>query len=153
MNNIALFPGTFDPFTIGHENIVRRSLNLFDQIIIGIGKNNSKNTLFSIEKRLDWIKNTFRDEKKVSVVTYAGLTIEYCRLNQIRYILRGLRSASDFEFEKNIASVNRFMDPAIETIFISSLPEHASISSTIIREIILNGGNANHFVPKSIQLD
>jgi pantetheine-phosphate adenylyltransferase len=152
MERIALFPGSFDPFTIGHESIVRRSLGLFDKIVIGVGVNSTKSGLFDPEKRVDWIKNVFKDVPTVEVSSYSGLTIEYCKQLNARYILRGLRNSTDFGFERGIAQVNKAMNADIETVFILALPEHSAISSTIIRDIIRNGGDAQQFVPQAIQL-
>lgn len=152
MERIALFPGSFDPFTIGHESIVRRSLDLFDKIVIGVGVNSTKSGLFDPEKRVSWIKEVFKDEPKISVESYSGLTIEYCKQINARYILRGLRNTTDFGFERGIGQVNKAMSPAIETVFILALPEHSAISSTIIRDIIRNGGDAHQFVPKAVTL-
>jgi pantetheine-phosphate adenylyltransferase len=152
MERIALFPGSFDPFTIGHESIVRRSLDLFDKIVIAVGVNSTKSGLFEPEKRVEWIKAVFKDEPKIEVSSYSGLTIEYCKRIKARYILRGLRNTTDFGFERGIGQVNKAMNPNIETVFILALPEHSAISSTIIRDIIRNGGDAQQFVPKAIQL-
>jgi len=151
MKRIALFPGSFDPFTIGHESIVRRSLGLFDEIIVAVGMNSTKANLFSLEKRVDWIRDVFADTPQVKVGSYEGLTVEYCKQQQARYILRGLRTSADFGFERGIAQVNKALVPEIETVFIMALPEHSAISSTIIRDIIRNGGNAQAFVPKAVQ--
>jgi pantetheine-phosphate adenylyltransferase len=152
MERIALFPGSFDPFTIGHESIVRRSLGLFDKIVIGVGVNSTKSGLYHPEIRVDWIREVFKDESRIEVSSYSGLTIEYCKQINARYILRGLRNTTDFGFERGIGQVNKAMNPAIETVFILALPEHSAISSTIIRDIIRNGGDAQQFVPKAIQL-
>ncbi len=151
MKRIAVFPGSFDPFTIGHESIVRRALDLFDEIIIAVGINSTKANLFSIEQRMAWIKAVFQDSNQVKVDSYEGLTVEYCKRQNARYILRGLRTSADFGFERGIAQVNKAMVPSVETIFILALPEHSAISSTIIRDIIRNGGNAQPFVPKAVQ--
>jgi pantetheine-phosphate adenylyltransferase len=151
MKRIALFPGSFDPFTIGHESIVRRSLGLFDEIIVAVGMNSTKANLFSLEKRVDWIRAVFADTTQVKVGSYEGLTVEYCKQQDARYILRGLRTSADFGFERGIAQVNKALVPEVETVFIMALPEHSAISSTIIRDIIRNGGNAQAFVPKAVQ--
>jgi pantetheine-phosphate adenylyltransferase len=152
MKRIAVFPGSFDPFTLGHESIVRRALDLFDEIIIAVGKNSTKANLFTVEQRSNWIKAVFANEPRVKVEWYEGLTITYCKSQNARYILRGLRTSADFGFERGIAQVNKAMDNSIETIFILALPEHSAISSTIIRDIIKNGGNAAPFVPKEVYL-
>ena len=149
---IALFPGSFDPITKGHENILRRALPLFDEIIIAIGKNSSKQSYFTIEQREKWIKQVFAGEPKVRIETYTGLTIDFCKKMNARYILRGLRTSADFEFEKSIAQNNNVMAPEIETVFILPIPELSAINSTIVRDIIRNGGDASPFVPKGINL-
>ncbi len=153
MKRIAVFPGSFDPFTIGHESIVRRSLGLFDEVIVAVGINSTKANLFSLEQRLNWIRDVFQDVPEVKVDSYEGLTVEYCKRQHARYILRGLRTSADFGFERGIAQVNKAMEPEVETVFILALPEHSAISSTIIRDIIRNGGNAQPFVPKEIRFE
>lgn len=150
---IAIFPGSFDPFTVGHESIVQRSLGLFDKVIVAVGKNSTKATLFSIEQRVNWIKQVFKDQAQVEVDSYEGLTVDYCVKKGARFILRGLRTSSDFGFERAIGQVNKALLPEVETIFILALPEHSAISSTIIRDIIRNGGDASQFVPKAVRFD
>ena len=152
MIRTALFPGSFDPFTIGHESIVRRAIGLFDNVIVAVGENSTKANLYSIERRIDWIKAVFFDEPRVTVDSYKGLTVAYAEQQNIRFILRGLRTSSDFGFERAIGQVNKAMQPDIETVFLLALPEHSAISSTIIRDIIRNGGNAQPFVPAAIRL-
>lgn len=153
MQNIAIFPGTFDPITKGHESVVKRALPLFDKIIIAIGVNSEKkDLLFPLKSRINWIKHTFKNESKVEVKEYDGLTIDFCKQMKANYILRGLRTSADFEFERAIAQTNRFLAKNIETIFILTTPEHTSITSTIVREVYKNGGNASLFVPKGITL-
>ena len=152
MKRIAIFPGSFDPITKGHENILLRALPLFDEIIIAIGKNGSKQNYFSLEQRQNWIMQVFKDEPKVTVDTYTGLTIDYCKKKNALYILRGLRTSADFEFEKAIAQNNKIMAPEIETIFILPVSELSAINSTIVRDIVRNGGDASPFVPKGINL-
>lgn len=149
---IAVFPGTFDPITIGHESLVKRALPLFDKIIIAIGTNTTKKNLFPLEKRKKWIEKIFKNETKVSVETYEGLTVAFCKKVKARYILRGLRASSDFEFERTIAQMNYAMENEIETIFILSAPELSAINSTIVRDIIINGGDASKFIPKGISI-
>lgn len=150
---IAVFPGSFDPFTIGHESIVSRSLGLFDKVIIAVGKNSTKANLFDIDKRVEWIRDVFRESPQVEVDSYDGLTVDYCKKRGAAFILRGLRTSSDFGFERGIGQVNKALLPEVETIFILALPEHSAISSTIIRDIIRNGGDASQFVPKAIRFD
>jgi len=149
----AVFPGTFDPFTIGHEAIVNRSLHLFDQIIIAVGVNASKQTMFTLDQRLEWINKIFEHNPKIAVHEFTGLTVDYCKTVGANYILRGLRSSADFNYERAIAQMNKALVPDVETIFIMSLPEHSAISSTILRDIIRNQGNVDDFVPKQISVN
>ena|SRR6218665_1972185 len=153
MKRIAVFPGSFDPITKGHENILQRALPLFDEIIISIGKNSSKQSYFTLEQREKWIKQVFEGQPKVRVETYTGLTVDFCKKMNAKFILRGLRTSADFEFEKAIAQNNTIMAPEIETIFILPIPELSAINSTIVRDIVRNGGDASPFVPKSIDLN
>lgn len=152
MNKIAIFPGSFDPITKGHEDIVLRALPLFDKIFIGIGNNPEKKFLFPLQKRENWIKSIFSEQSKISVVTYTGLTVDFCKKNGINFIIRGLRSQSDFEFEKNIAQMNNAMAPDIETIFMLCKPQYSAVSSSIVRDIIVNGGNVSQFLPEGMIL-
>ncbi|HET6990185.1 MAG TPA: pantetheine-phosphate adenylyltransferase [Bacteroidia bacterium] len=149
---IAVFPGSFDPFTRGHESIVKRVLPLFDQVIIGIGINSHKNYYFPLEKRKMWIEKVFAAEKKISVQSFSGLTIDFCRKANAKYIIRGLRTTTDLEFEKAIAQMNKTMADEIETLFILPTPELSAINSTIIRDIVRNGGDASSFVPPAVDL-
>ena len=150
---IAIFPGSFDPITKGHEDILRRALPLFDEIIISIGKNSSKQNYFPLEQREKWIRQVFKDEPKVRVESYTGLTVDFCKKMKAGFILRGLRTSADFEFEKAIAQNNHIMMPEIETIFILPVPALSAINSTIVRDIIRNGGDASPFIPDSIRLN
>ncbi len=147
---IAVFPGSFDPITIGHVDIVKRSIPLFDKIIVAIGVNTQKKYLYSLEERMAWIKDVFKDYPTIEVSNYQGLTINYCKEVGAQYLLRGIRSASDFEYEKTIAHLNHTMDANVETILMLSPPEYSSISSTIVREIILGKGDVSKFVPKEL---
>ena len=148
---VAVFPGSFDPITIGHESIIRRSLPLFDKIIVAIGINSTKENFYTLEKRKNWIEKTFSGEVKIEVQTYKGLTIDFCKSVNANYILRGLRTSADFEFERVIAQMNRAMNENIETIFILSVPELSAIASTVVRDIIRNNGDAKKFVPAAIR--
>ena len=153
MNRIAIFPGSFDPFTIGHESIVKRAIPMFDKIIIMIGFNVNKKSFFTVEKRQKWINQVFENETKIEVEVYEGLTVDFCRAKGAKYILRGLRTSSDFEYERAIAQVNKKMYPGIETVFLLTLPEHTPINASIIRDIVLHGGNASMFLPKGLNID
>jgi len=152
MKKIAVFPGSFDPFTIGHEAIVKRALGIFDEIIIAVGANALKKSYFSLNTRKEMISKVFRNEPRVKVDHYEGLTVDYCKNNNAKYILRGLRTSADFEFERAIAQVNRAMASGIESVFLLTVPEHTPINSTIVRDIIRSGGDASMFVPSSINI-
>lgn len=147
---ICLFPGTFDPVTLGHVDIINRALPLFDKIIVAVGKNSSKATMFTPEKRLEWIQKIYKDEEKVEGAVYEGLTVEFCKKINAKFILRGIRYVSDFEYEKTIADANRTMDNSIETIFLTGEPKYTSVASTIVRDIIRNGGDASPFLPVEV---
>ena len=149
---IALFPGSFDPITIGHESIIKRALPLFDEIIVAVGVNSTKNSFFPLEKREAWIKKVFVGEAKVKVMNYSGLTVDLCKKVGANYILRGLRTSADFEFERTIAQMNKAMVNEIETIFILTTPELSAINSTIIRDIIKHGGDVSRFVPQVVSV-
>jgi pantetheine-phosphate adenylyltransferase len=149
---IAIFPGSFDPFTIGHESVIRRALPLFDEIIVSIGTNTNKRAYFTMEQRMQMIREVFSDNDRVRVESYQGLTVEFCRRMGALYLLRGLRTAADFEYERAIAQTNKAMYPELESVFLLTLPEHNHITSTIIRDIIRLGGDASQFVPKAIDL-
>ena len=152
MSKIAIFPGSFSPFTIGHQSIVDRALPLFDKIVISIGINSEKTQSFSIDKRMQWIKDVYNNNPKIDVKQYKGLTVDFCKKENANYILRGLRDSHDFKFEKNIAHMNKELNPNIETIFIITPPKISHISSSIIRDIIKNGGDVSKFIPKEINL-
>jgi pantetheine-phosphate adenylyltransferase len=152
MKKIAVFPGSFDPITIGHEAIVRRALSLFDEIIIAVGANALKKSYYSLSTRKKMISLVFNDEPRVKVSHYEGLTVDYCKKHGIGYLVRGLRTAADFEFERAIAQSNKVLAPDIESVFLLTVPEHSHINSTIVRDIIRSGGNASLFVPKTIDL-
>lgn len=146
MQRICLFPGTFDPVTLGHLDIIDRALPLFDQIIVGIGYNTGKTPMFSAQQRMDWVNEIYKNDNRVSCVTYEGLTIQFCKKIGAQFILRGIRYVSDFEYEKTIADANRTLDRSIETIFLTGEPKFTSVASTIVRDIIKNGGNASPFL-------
>ncbi|NOU48550.1 MAG: pantetheine-phosphate adenylyltransferase [Bacteroidales bacterium] len=152
MKKIAVFPGSFDPVTLGHESLVLRALPLFDEIIIAIGINALKNYYFSVDQRIKWIEMVFKDYPQVKVITYKGLTVDYCRKIGARYILRGLRTSADFEFERSIGQVNKKLFPEIETIFLLTTPELTAITSSVIRDVVRNGGDASQFVPPCVRL-
>lgn len=150
MQRICLFPGTFDPVTIGHTDIIDRSLPLFDKIIVGIGINASKEPMFTADQRKIWFEEIYKDQPKVEVAIYDGLTIHFCEKIGARFILRGIRYVSDFEYEKTIADANRTMDRNIETFFLTGEPKFTSVASTIVRDIIRNGGDASPFLPEAV---
>jgi pantetheine-phosphate adenylyltransferase len=152
MNRTAVFPGSFDPFTVGHEALVRRALSLFDKIIIGVGENTEKKSLFSIEMRMKMISKTFEGEERVVVSRFRGLTVDFCRRQKAGYILRGLRTAADFEYERAMGHMNRNIAPEIDTVFFLTNTEHTPVNSTIVRDIIINGGDASQFVPAVIKI-
>ncbi len=142
----AIFPGSFDPITIGHVDIINRGLHMFDEIIIAVGENSSKTNMFSLEERLKFITTAFKDDSRITVQSYQGLTVDLCDTLNVSVILRGLRNTTDFEFEKSIANVNQAMTN-VETVFLLSSPITSHISSSIVREIIKNKGDYQNFVP------
>lgn len=148
---ICLFPGTFDPITLGHVNIIRRAVGLFDKLVIGIGTNSSKQPMFPLEQRKEWMAEIFRDDPRIEAVDYQGLTIDFCRKIGARYMLRGIRYVSDFEYERAIADMNHALAPEVETIFLTSSAAHATISSTLVRDVIRNGGQARQFLPEAVK--
>jgi pantetheine-phosphate adenylyltransferase len=150
MKRIALFPGTFDPITIGHINLIDRAMHLFDEIVIGIGHNSTKSTLFSLEQRENWIKDIFNNQHKIRVQAYEGLTVAFCQEIGAQFILRGLRNMSDFDYEKNIAQMNKLVNPNIETIFLMCDPAYTPISSSVVRDLIRNGGDASPYLPVGV---
>ena len=150
--NVCVFPGSFDPITGGHVDLVRRALPLFDKIIISIGINSQKNTLFTLEQRMEWIKDVFADEPKVQINFFEKLTADFCKKVNAKWILRGLRNASDFDYEKTISQLNYIVGNGVETIFLISQPQFSHISSTIVREIIKGGGDASPFLPSQVKI-
>jgi pantetheine-phosphate adenylyltransferase len=153
MSRIAVFPGSFDPITKGHENILKRAIPLFDKVIVAVGTNSSKQAMFPIETRMQWIKSTFNFEPKVSVEAYKGLTVRFCMERQANFIIRGLRNTSDFQFEMGIAQMNKELNAAVDTVFFMTAPELSAINSTILRDIIRNGGDVSKFIPTAIEIN
>jgi pantetheine-phosphate adenylyltransferase len=152
MEKIALFPGSFDPFTIGHESIVNRSLPLFDKIIIAVGFNTQKKALLGLDSRLKLIRDVFSGNPKIEVNHFQGLTIDYCTKVNANYLLRGLRTAIDFEYERAIGQMNKAMNPDIETVFLLTSPEYTFVNSTIVRDILFFGGDASKFLPAGVDI-
>jgi len=147
---VAVFPGSFDPITNGHINLVQRALPLFDKIVVAVGVNSQKKGLFTLDQRLAWLEKVFESEDKVEVATFKGLTVKFCNKINANYLLRGLRNASDFDYEKTISQLNQIIGDDLETIFLISLPEFSHISSTIVREIIKGKGDVSSFLPPFI---
>lgn len=145
----AVFPGSFDPVTLGHVDIIQRALPLFDEIILAIGTNSGKNYMFSLEERLEFLKKTFEEEPRIKVMTYSGLTVDFCKEQEALFILRGLRNGQDLEFEKAIGQTN-FRMSGIETIFLITSSGKSHISSTIVRDVIRNGGDFSFMVPEVV---
>ena len=149
---IAVFPGSFDPITLGHVDIIKRSLKLYDKIIIGIGENKDKKYMFSSAKRTEFVYETFQNEKNIVVIPYEGLTVNFCKENDAKFIIRGLRNPADFEFEKSIALTNREINGDVETVFFLTNTEYSFISSSIVRDLIKNNGDFKLFIPKGITI-
>ena len=149
----AVFPGSFDPFTAGHESLIKRGLEIFDKIIIAVGINMEKKGFMPMERRLELIKDVMRGESRVEVKTYSNLTADFCIENNAFHILRGLRASTDFEYERSIATTNRLLKPKVDTVFLLSLPEYTSISSSLVREIIKYKGDARNFLPAGINFE
>ena len=147
---VAVFPGSFDPFTKGHQAVVRKALPLFDEIIIAIGKNSAKKSFFSLEERTQHIEAIFKAESNVSVKTFEGLTVNFCKENNANFIIRGLRDGKDFEYEKSIAIMNNQVEESVETVFFMTDAEYLAINSVIIRDILRNGGDASKFLPTEL---
>ena len=153
MKKTAVFPGTFDPITKGHEAIINRAILIFDKVIIAVGENSKKKHLFDIEQRKKWINQTFENNTNIETVVYTGLTVDFCLKINAKYIVRGIRSTLDFEYEKNIAHMNKKLAPSIETVILFTEPQYSMISSSIVRDIILNKGDAEQFLPDAIKID
>lgn len=147
----ALFPGSFDPITLGHYDIIKRGIHLFDEVVVAIGINSEKKYMFSLEERQRFIEDAFKDEPKVKVMTYEGLTIDFCKVINAQFILRGLRNPADFEFEKAIAHTNRKLSK-IETVFLLTAARTSYISSSIVRDVIRNHGDYTVLVPDSVRV-
>ena len=152
MNRIAVFPGSFDPITKGHESIVRRSAILFDEIVVAIGENIDKKYMFSLEKRKHWLEETFSDLNNIKIADYKGLTVDFCKSINANFIIRGLRSTKDFNYEQSVALMNKALAPNIETILLFTDPMYSMISSTSVRDIIKNNGNVDQFLPGCVKI-
>jgi pantetheine-phosphate adenylyltransferase len=150
LQRIALFPGTFDPITLGHTDIINRALPLFDKLYIGIGRNANKQPMFSEEQRMNWIKSIYENNNKVEVVVYEGLTVDCCKKIGAKFILRGIRYVNDFEYEKAIADMNRSIADNIETVFLTCLPQYTSVASTLVRDVLKYGGDVSKFLPEEV---
>jgi pantetheine-phosphate adenylyltransferase len=144
---ICLFPGTFDPVTLGHTDIIDRALPLFDKLVIGIGRNVNKEPMFSEDMRLGWIREIYKGNPQVEALAYDGLTVECCKRIGANFILRGIRYVNDFEYEKAIADMNRSLDGNVDTVFLTCLPQFTSVASTLVRDVIRNGGDVTPFLP------
>lgn len=153
MERICLFPGTFDPFTLGHKDIIDRALPLFDKLVVGIGVNSSKQPMFPDQQREQWIKDIYKGNEKVDVIVYEGLTVKCCEQIGAKYILRGIRYVNDFEYEKAIADMNRSLNQNVETIFLTCLPQYTSVASTLVRDVLRNGGDVMAFLPEIVHKD
>ncbi len=152
MQKIAIFPGSFDPITRGHVFIVKRAIPLFDKIIVAIGQNTTKQNMFSIEQREKWIEQVFEKDATVEVQTYQGLTVDFCKQVGAKFILRGLRTSADFEFERGIGQVNKMLHPDIDTVFLLTEPAFTPISSSIVRDVYRHGGDISKLVPPEINI-
>jgi pantetheine-phosphate adenylyltransferase len=151
MKRICLFPGTFDPLTLGHTDIIDRALPLFDKLVIGIGRNSNKKPMFSEKQRLKWLREIYKNNPKVDAIAYDGLTVDCCKKVGANFILRGIRYVNDFEYEKAIADMNRSIEPEIETIFLTCLPQFTSVASTLVRDVLRNGGDVSQFLPDVVK--
>lgn len=153
MEKIAVFPGSFDPFTVGHEEIVERGLKIFDKIIIAIGVNPVKKDFLTVEHRIALINKVFKGNERVSVAVFSGLTVDFCREVGAHIIIRGLRTAADFEYERAVGQANRAIDRNIETVFVLTSTVHTFISSTIVRNVFMNGGSVDQFLPTALKTE
>jgi len=152
MTRLAVFPGSFDPFTLGHLDVLRSALRLFDGVVVAVGYNVQKQGLFTPDARVEMIKIATANYPNVTVESYTGLTVDFCRLKNIPFIIRGLRTTTDFELEQVIAQANNKMAPEVITVFIPAGAELSFISSTVVRDVLLNGGDVQRFIPKGIEL-
>ncbi|MBR1770007.1 MAG: pantetheine-phosphate adenylyltransferase [Bacteroidales bacterium] len=150
---IAVFAGSFDPVTIGHKAIVIKALSLFDRVIVLLGENSSKKTLFSLEQRKKWLEQTFEIQDNVSVCSYKGLTVDFCKQNNVNFIVRGVRNEADFQYEKNIAAINKEIAPDIETIFLLTDKDFEVVSSSFVREMILHKKDVSRYLPKGVEIE
>ncbi len=150
MQRICLFPGTFDPVTLGHTDIINRALPLFDKLVVGIGRNINKVPMYSEQQRLQWLRDIYKNNPKVEAVAYDGLTVQCCKEVGANFILRGIRYVNDFEYEKAIADMNRSLEDDIETIFLTCLPQYTSVASTLVRDVLKNRGDVSQFLPKEV---
>lgn len=151
MKRICLFPGTFDPLTLGHTDIIDRALPLFDKLVIGIGRNSNKKPMFSEKQRLKWVREIYKNNPRIEALAYDGLTVDCCKKVGANFILRGIRYVNDFEYEKAIADMNRSLDEKIETIFLTCLPQYTSVASTLVRDVLKNGGDVSQFLPEVVR--
>jgi len=152
MKITAVFPGSFDPITRGHESVIKRALPLFDEVYIAVGINAEKKSFFDLKMRIEWIQQVFEKFPQVNVIQYEGLTVDLCKKLGAQYLLRGLRTSADFEFERSIGQINKKLYPEIETVFFLTDPEYSMLNSSIVRDILRNGGNASQFVPDELDL-
>ena len=148
----AVFPGSFDPVTRGHENILRRAAGLFDEVVVAIGVNQDKRSMFPLEQRIAWCEATFADLDNVRVDRFEGLTADYCRSIEAGWLIRGVRNGGDFEYERTIAQMTKYLDDGLETLILFTDPEHAPISSSVVRDIVYHGGEVSRFVPDAVDL-
>jgi pantetheine-phosphate adenylyltransferase len=152
MKITAVFPGSFDPITRGHESVIKRALPLFDEVYIAVGINAEKKSFFDLKMRMEWIQKVFEKFPQVNVIQYEGLTVDLCKKLGAQYLLRGLRTSADFEFERSIGQINKKLYPEIETVFFLTDPEYSMLNSSIVRDILRNGGDASQFVPDELDL-
>jgi len=153
VKKVAIFPGSFDPFTRGHESVVLRALPLFDKVIIAIGNNSSKSGFFSVPERIKLIKMVFEDQAQVTVESYDGLTVDFCKNVNAKFMLRGIRTAADFEYERAVAQMNKSMLPDVESVILLTTPELTPVNSTIVRDILRHGGDVSQFLPKTMNVN